>query len=261
MSCDEEEGAEPPAASDAASEEQTAANAEPHADHACPGCKRSFASKTALGAHMARWCKTPVPAAASSVQQARAEAGPPLDHECPGCKRSFASQPALGTHMACWCTEVAHSLNVTCTEDDGVLLLSVTKFSSKATGGALMGQIDWDNVAAATHTAGENATAAAVDDVYGKLPRFYTCEGGCGITGSYAAMLEHEPTCSRAAAVLPIVIPNKRVRIAPGLCPPHSRASFAPALVFCSRMCLIGAPCHIPTATDARSGEGPRAHR
>jgi hypothetical protein len=24
---------------------------------------------------------------------------------------------------------------------------------------------------------------------------------------------------------------------------------------------LIGAPCYIPTATDARSREGPRAHR
>ena len=68
------------------------------------------------------------------------------------------------------------------------------------------------------------------------LPPLYTCEGGCGITGSYAAMLEHESTCNRAAAKLasaasrakkgpaqqqlPIVIPNKRVRIAPGLCPP-----------------------------------------
>jgi hypothetical protein len=119
----------------------------------------------------------------------------------------------------------------------------------------------------------------------------YTCEGGCGITGSYAAMLEHAASCNRAAAklasrakkgpaqqqqramqqlmqqqqqqqqqlLLPIVIPNKRVRLAPGIC--HSRAPFAPALICCSRICLIGAPCHIPIATDARSREGPRARR
>ena len=52
----------------------------------------------------------------------------------------------------------------------------------------------------------------------------YTCEGGCGITGSYAAMLEHAASCNRAAAKLASVASRakkgpaqQRCRGVPGL--------------------------------------------
>ena len=52
-------------------------------------------------------------------------------------------------------------------EDEGVLLLSVAKFSSKATGGALTGQIAWANVAAAL----DGRTVAAVKNRFYSISR------------------------------------------------------------------------------------------
>ena len=66
---DEDEGWMLTAAPADASAEQAAVEAEPHADHECPNCKRKFPSKAALAPHIARWCKK------TPAQQQRRKAG------------------------------------------------------------------------------------------------------------------------------------------------------------------------------------------